>query len=1311
MPGPQDVRAGRAFVEVGIDDKLSAGLDRIASNMRRTGSQIEAVGRSIAAAGFGGIAGLTAAVGVFEHVGSALQQLQAKTGGSIESLSTLGFAARQTGVSAEALELGLTKMQRSIYDAATGSAKATEGLSRLGLTLGQLQGLSADKQLGVVADAINRLPAGDRAGAAFEVMGRNAAELLPLLDGGSAGIDRLTGRAAALGIVVGGPAAAAAILRSRLSELGDVTESVAFKVGAALAPAVGHTAEQLSTAVAAAGRWVEGHQGVVIAAAGAAVALAGLGGALIGTGLAMRAVAPVFSLAATGVRIVGSAVSAAAGLIASSAGLVARGFTLIPSAAVLAYRSISTIGTAAIALVNPMTYARAAVAAFNGTVLAIQTVAGVATTAYEGIGAAAALAFAPEFLVGAAVVGAAGAFLYLSGAAGAAWAAVKSSAGSAGDYTESVFGRVGRTLATTWATVRADAELAFGGLRNAIEAGDWSLAGRTIIDAIRLEVDRGALKVFSGIELAYKSLMGKLGQTAGLESLGKIDAAARKAVDDATARLQADADKAAAEHQAAKDADAKKTPPGGLAGNGDANGAVPGGGGEARSGTFNHLDLFGFGGGTTYNQRIADATEKTAANTDPSKASKAAATVNPKTTATPTPAPTPTATPAPTPTDRPDPGKAATPPPAAAHDAATTADAKPDRPTPLPQPESHPLTAVDAAGLILPLVGLAGVIANATNRTADNTAAGRSTASTPPSPGTAPANPAIDPSSDAARLAAAEAKAKAVAERVAVLALDGAAEDRRLLSSIFGGLASVPVAAPAPVPPAAVAGPAAPPVGSPPTVATIPATVAPAAARVVAPALPPPGQSTAKAVDAVTPPAVPTPTVVLGPASKPPPPPSPVTTAPAQTPPTVVDAYRRLQAAEARARATDNTRGPVRQSALDDVRAAVDALRAARSTPAAPAALPSPAPAALPSPALTLAGQSIAKAADAVTAKVKAAPPPPVVHGTPIPGVHHYDRPDEGPDTIADYRRAHPDAAKEMDEDRVKPPDHVKPGYRAAGRTELTDAKDLGDGTYRVRSPSAGLSAVVDADALARLRRESLRSHADDPGSNRTLRAAGDACAANKAATAKYIADPTPANKAAADDANHKLRDLADPLPDADRTKAYAGQLPTTPAKPEQSDPKAVTGVADGIADAVRQQLSNLAGATNGVRVKLPTGTVDVGAATSKLATGGFNDFADLAQRMQKLLAGVPSLPPAARQALADARRNAAAVPPGASGTGGGTSDADKQDAYRQQQRMDPKGGGSAGAKPAGHADLLEQAREQTRMLTKLADRPGLTFA
>ncbi len=155
MAGAGAIRAGRAYVEFFSEDsKLVRGMRRIDKNLQSWGKQVTAVGSAVAAAGLAVLSPLTVAASIFSDMGSELNDMSARTGASVEALSSLGFAASQSGAMMEDVETGLKKMSKLLFAAATGSHEATITLNRLGLSVADLAKLAPEEQFRLIASRI-----------------------------------------------------------------------------------------------------------------------------------------------------------------------------------------------------------------------------------------------------------------------------------------------------------------------------------------------------------------------------------------------------------------------------------------------------------------------------------------------------------------------------------------------------------------------------------------------------------------------------------------------------------------------------------------------------------------------------------------------------------------------------------------------------------------------------------------------------------------------------------------------------------------------------------------------------------------------------------------------------------------------------------------------------------------------------------------------------------------------------------------------------------------------------------------------------
>jgi hypothetical protein len=176
-------------VELGWDNSmLQAGaakaqviLAGFATKARST------LGKAMSADVVGGFGQLTAAVGSVAGLRELLNSfdrfddLSIQLNMSVESLQRLGLAAKLSGSDVETLAKGMSKLTRSLAEAES-SEKTGEALRELGISASQLRRLSVEEQVVALSDAfITARARGEGFAEVFDLMGRNGAELIPLL--------------------------------------------------------------------------------------------------------------------------------------------------------------------------------------------------------------------------------------------------------------------------------------------------------------------------------------------------------------------------------------------------------------------------------------------------------------------------------------------------------------------------------------------------------------------------------------------------------------------------------------------------------------------------------------------------------------------------------------------------------------------------------------------------------------------------------------------------------------------------------------------------------------------------------------------------------------------------------------------------------------------------------------------------------------------------------------------------------------------------------------------------------------------------
>jgi len=233
------VKAGEAFVQILADSsKLKQGLKKASAQLKSFGASATKIGLQVAGIGLALAAPFILATKVFLQVGDALEKMSRRTGIAVEALSALGFAAEQSGSDLATLEKGVRSMQRAINDLGRGLSTQKDAFAELGLTFKILEKLTPEEQFTLIADQLSKIEdPTKRAAVALQIFGRAGSQLLPLLEDGAQGIEKLIKEAQRLGIVVTGEEAkAAAEFTDEINILRRTFERLLFVVGGSVLP-------------------------------------------------------------------------------------------------------------------------------------------------------------------------------------------------------------------------------------------------------------------------------------------------------------------------------------------------------------------------------------------------------------------------------------------------------------------------------------------------------------------------------------------------------------------------------------------------------------------------------------------------------------------------------------------------------------------------------------------------------------------------------------------------------------------------------------------------------------------------------------------------------------------------------------------------------------------------------------------------------------------------------------------------------------------------------------------------------------------
>lgn len=184
---------GKLAVEITADTKgLSSGLKSAGAETDAFGTRMDGLVSKLKVVGPLAIAaGAAFAVSMVKGVADtadALGKLSTRTGVAVEDLSRLQYAASLSDVSTQELSGGITRLSRSMSDAATGTGEAGKAFEAMGITV-QNQDGTLRSQVDVLNDIADRFASyedgAQKSALAQQIFGRSGTQLITVLNGGS----------------------------------------------------------------------------------------------------------------------------------------------------------------------------------------------------------------------------------------------------------------------------------------------------------------------------------------------------------------------------------------------------------------------------------------------------------------------------------------------------------------------------------------------------------------------------------------------------------------------------------------------------------------------------------------------------------------------------------------------------------------------------------------------------------------------------------------------------------------------------------------------------------------------------------------------------------------------------------------------------------------------------------------------------------------------------------------------------------------------------------------------------------------------
>lgn len=214
-------------------NKISSSADNIDKKLDAASKAGEAFGKKLVAALSVGaiVAGFKRVIDSMDEVVKSAQS----AGVTAEEWQKLAYAADLSGVSAQSMGTALGKLSVQLVEVDTATTDAAKALRAMGVTAKDTSG----EALAKIADQFAKMPDGaEKTAAAIKLFGKAGAEMIPLLNGGSAALKELGDEAERYGAVIGGNTLKQAeAFNDNLTRLGTVSKGIAGQITAGLLPA------------------------------------------------------------------------------------------------------------------------------------------------------------------------------------------------------------------------------------------------------------------------------------------------------------------------------------------------------------------------------------------------------------------------------------------------------------------------------------------------------------------------------------------------------------------------------------------------------------------------------------------------------------------------------------------------------------------------------------------------------------------------------------------------------------------------------------------------------------------------------------------------------------------------------------------------------------------------------------------------------------------------------------------------------------------------------------------------------------------
>jgi TP901 family phage tail tape measure protein len=246
---------------LGDASQLKSELDKAGSHVSGFSEKIGKIGKGMTIAG-GIITGVLATiVKKTADVGDSFNDMSLRTGVSVENLSTLAYAAKQSGTTIEGLETGIKFLSKGMYETSKGTGEAKDAFAELGISVVDSEGNLRDT-VEVFKEAATKIAAikspAEQAALSMKIFGRSGTELIPLLKETGTGITALQGEAKDLNMEISTKSAQAAdTYKDAMEKLTGSLAGAGRTIGDVLIPAITPLINKVTEIVGKIALWAE----------------------------------------------------------------------------------------------------------------------------------------------------------------------------------------------------------------------------------------------------------------------------------------------------------------------------------------------------------------------------------------------------------------------------------------------------------------------------------------------------------------------------------------------------------------------------------------------------------------------------------------------------------------------------------------------------------------------------------------------------------------------------------------------------------------------------------------------------------------------------------------------------------------------------------------------------------------------------------------------------------------------------------------------------------------------------------------------